>query len=125
MLQQFHRPDAVIDLHIILIDHTPKRRGQTVYLALIAPAHHRPAILADPGSIKGEWHHIAHRQNKIIIRERIHWPIRPGTRAGQDHGADQRMGRSPRYQLVNNLLLLRDVHHLVLSISRNWRDVRS
>src|SRR5215469_17751508 len=88
-------------------------RDQTVQLALIAPPHHRPAIRGDPGISKGERPHIAHSQDKIIIGERIHWPIRPDTRAGQDHGADERMGRPPRHQLVNNFLLLRDIHHLV------------
>src|SRR5438552_17569704 len=65
-LQQFYWPDAVIDLDVILIDHAPKIRGQTMHLALIAPTHYRSAIIGDPGIIKGERLHIAHRQNKII-----------------------------------------------------------
>src|SRR5262249_42436038 len=64
----------------------------------------------------------AYGQDQVVIGQEVHLPMWPGTRAGQDHGAHERMGRPPRHQLGNDLLLRRNVHHRVLSLAQATKE---
>ncbi len=70
-VQQSHRPHAVVDPDSLFIEHQASERPQSIHLALVSKEHQHLAEILQPALLVRKRSHLRHRQNHIIVREKI------------------------------------------------------
>ena len=112
------RPDGVIDLDAVGVDHAEEVLGDSVQLALVPPARERLSIRRHPAVVGDERGGVADGHDQVVVGEEVDGVVGSCPRAREDERANLGVRLAPGHEPLENLALGRQSEHQVAADCR-------